>query len=95
MPAEIAFAGPFVPIQGSDLSAEDLTSQIDGSKTQFTVSEQFQSTRIFVFLNGLFQGPAGGSEITVDSTTQFTIATVPQVGDKLSVIFSPEIKTQS
>jgi hypothetical protein len=95
MPAEIAFAGPFVPLQGSDLSSEDLTSQIDGSTAQFTVSKQFQSSRIYVFLNGLFQGPPEGSEITVDSTTQFTIATVPQVGDKLSVIFSPEIKTQS
>jgi|TARA_R100000231_G_scaffold6976_3_gene9998 hypothetical protein len=92
MPAEIAFAGPFIPIQGSDLKAQDLSSQIDGSKTQFTVQEQFQEIRIFVFLNGLFQGPAGGSEITVNSTTTFTIATVPLSGDSLTVMYSPEIK---
>lgn len=95
MPASVNFAGPFVPIQGSDLRAEDLSAQIDGLETQFTVSEQFQSQRIFVFLNGLFQGPPNGSEITVDNSIQFTISTTPQVGDNLAVIYSPLIKTSS
>lgn len=95
MPAEIAFAGPFIPLQGSDLASQDLSSQIDGSTNSFTVQEQFQSTRIFVFLNGLFQGPPGGSFITVTSSTTFTISEVPQTGDNISVIYSPEIKQQS
>jgi|TARA_R100000149_G_scaffold40919_1_gene15871 hypothetical protein len=95
MPASVNFAGPFVPVQGSDLKAEDLTSQIDGSKVQFTVSEQFQGERLFVFLNGLFQGPSGGTEITVNNATQFTIATTPLTGDNLAVIYSPTIKTSS
>jgi len=95
MPAEIAFAGPFIPLQGSDLKAEDLSSQIDGIKNQFTVQESFQEIRIFVFLNGLFQGPAGGSFITVTGGQTFTISEVPVSGDNLSVMYSPEIKQQS
>lgn len=93
MPSEIAFSGPFIPLQGSDLESEDLSAQIDGSETTFTVSKQFQEIRIFVFLNGLFQGPAGGDEITVESETTFTIATVPLLGDSLTVIYSPLNKT--
>lgn len=95
MPAEITFAGPFIPLPGSDLVAEDLSSQIDGIAQTFTVSNEFQSIRIFVFLNGLFQGPAGGSFITVNSLTTFTISETPMPGDNLSVIYSPEIKSQS
>jgi hypothetical protein len=92
MPATTQWPGPFIPTQGSDLKAEDLTSQINGSATQFTISEQFIATQVFVFLNGLFQGPPNGSEITINSSTQFTIATTPLTGDKLAVIYSPLIK---
>jgi|TARA_R100001086_G_scaffold243319_1_gene172020 hypothetical protein len=90
--SEVAFGGPFIPIQGSDLESQDLSNQIGGDNQTFTVSKPFQEIRIFVFLNGLFQGPPGGSEITINSTTTFTIATVPQTGDNLSVIFSPLVK---
>jgi len=90
--SEIAFGGPFIPVQGSDLESEDLSSQIGSNNQIFTVSKPFQEIRIFVFLNGLYQGPPGGSEITINSTTTFTIATVPQTGDNLSVIFSPLVK---
>ena len=90
--SEIAFGGPFIPIQGSDLESQDLSEQIGSNNQVFTVSKPFQEIRIFVFLNGLYQGPPGGSEITINSTTTFTIATVPQTGDNLSVIFSPLVK---
>ena len=90
--SEIAFGGPFIPIQGSDLESQDLSDQIGSNNQVFTVSTPFQEIRIFVFLNGLYQGPPGGSEITINSTTTFTIATVPQTGDNLSVIFSPLVK---
>ena len=93
MPAEVAFAGPFIPVQGSDLESEDLSSQINGVKVQFTVGREFQATRLFVFLNGLFQGPPNGTEITVNSTTTFTISMTPLTGDSLTVIYSPLNKT--
>ena len=95
MPASNTFVGPFIPIAGSDLKAQDLTSQINGSRTTFTVQEEFIADRIFVFLNGLFQGPAGGTEITVNSATTFTIATRPELGDNLAIIYSPFNKTQN
>jgi len=94
MGTDIAFAGPFIPVQGSDLESEDLSSQINGTLQVFTLSKEYQSERLFVFLNGLFQGPPDGTEITTNTTTTFTISTVPLVGDNLSVIYSPLIKTQ-
>jgi len=93
MGTDIAFAGPFIPVQGSDLVSEDLSSQIDGVTQTFTLTKEFQDVRLFVFLNGLFQGPPNGTEITTVSTTTFTISTTPLVGDNLSVIYSPLIKT--
>ncbi len=90
---EVAFAGPFIPVQGSDLLSEDLSSQIDNSKVQFIVSEEFQSNRLFVFLNGLFQGPPNGTDITIISTTSFSISMTPLTGDSLTVIYSPLNKT--
>jgi len=92
MPGEVAFIGPFIPTQGSDLLAEDLSNQINGVRVSFTVSEEFQDVRLFVYLNGLFQGPPGGSDITVTSNTTFEISMTPLTGDSLTVIYSPIIK---
>jgi|TARA_R110000796_G_scaffold245079_1_gene368926 hypothetical protein len=91
MPAEISFPGPFEPAVGSDLKAVDLSSQAtdpDGTSL-FTVQEDFVSAQLFVYLNGLFQGPSGGTEISVQSLSTFTIATMVLPGDSLTVIFSP------
>ena len=93
MPGEVTFIGPFIPTQGSDLISEDLSNQIDGTRVLFTTSAEFQDIRLFVFLNGLFQGPAGGSDIQVNSTTTFTISMTPLTGDSITVIYSPQIKT--
>jgi len=78
---QIEFAGPFIPLVGSDLKVEDLTSQI-------------QSERLLVYLNGLFQGPPNGSEITIITSTTFSIATLVLLGDKLTVVYSPLNKQQ-
>jgi hypothetical protein len=92
---QIEFAGPFIPLVGSDLRVEDLSSQIqEGGTTTFTVNEEFQSERLLVYLNGLFQGPPNGSEITINTTTTFTIATSVLLGDNLTVVYSPLNKQQ-
>jgi len=92
---QIEFAGPFIPLVGSDLKVEDLTSQIqEGGTTTFTVNEEFQSERLLVYLNGLFQGPPNGSEITIITSTTFSIATLVLLGDKLTVVYSPLNKQQ-
>jgi hypothetical protein len=93
MPGQISFGGPFQQLEGSDLKSTDLSSQINGSRTTFTISEQFVDTQLFVFLNGLFQGPPNGSEITVNTSTTFTISMTPLPGDSLTVVYSPLIKT--
>ena len=91
---DILFSGPFEPTVGSDYVVEDLSSQIqEGGTTSFTVSQEFQETRLLVFRNGLFQGPPGGTEITVTSLTTFTIASTPQLGESITVIYSPSTKT--
>jgi len=96
MPAEISFPGPFEPTVGSDLKAEDLSSQIQsGGTTLFTVQEDFVETQLFVYLNGLFQGPPNGTEITVQSLSTFSIATLVEPGDTITVIYSPFLKQQS
>jgi len=91
---DITFGGPFEPIQGSDFIQEDLSSQIQvGGTTRFTTTQSFQSTRLIVYLNGLYQGPPGGSEINVIDNETFTIATTVQQGESITVIYSPSIKT--
>jgi hypothetical protein len=91
---DITFGGPFEPIQGSDFVQEDLSAQIQsGGSTQFTTSTTFQSTRLIVYRNGLYQGPPGGSEITLLNNETFTIATTVQQGESIMVIYSPLIKT--
>tara|TARA_R110000737_G_scaffold171418_1_gene197035 strand:+ start:508 stop:792 length:285 start_codon:yes stop_codon:yes gene_type:complete len=92
MPATIEFGGPFQPIQGSDLKSVDISSQINGITNQFTIAEEFITQQCFVFLNGLFQGPPSGAEITINNSTTFTIATLPLSGDSLTVVYSPFIK---
>ena len=91
---EISFSGPFLPQVGSDIKVQDLSSQISGGgTTSFTVQEEFQAERLLVYLNGLFQGVPSGGEITITSTTTFTIATSMLLGDNITVIYSPLNKT--
>ena len=59
---------------GCDLF-EDLTSQVNGSNTTFTVSQEFVSDCIKVFYNG--QRIRSGSEYNVINGTQFTTTFVP------------------
>jgi hypothetical protein len=93
--AEIYFSGPFEGIQGSDLKSEDLTSQIQSGGTDtFTINTEFISSQCFVYLNGLYQGPPNGSDITIISTNTFSIATLVLPGDSITVIYSPLIKQQ-
>lgn len=94
-PAEIQFPGPFEPSVGSDLRAEDLSDQIEvGGTTSFEVEQDFVDYQLFVYLNGLFQGPPNGSEITVTSLSTFSIATMVLPGDSITVIYSPLNKQQ-
>ena len=65
---------------------ENLTSQINGSRTDFTVSSAYHAGSLKVYLNGLRQIAAGtGQNITEISTTVFRISEAPLSGDLLVV----------
>ena len=65
---------------------ENLTSQINGSRTDFTLSSAYHSSSLKVYLNGLRQIAAGtGQNITEVSTTVFRIEEAPISGDLLVV----------
>jgi hypothetical protein len=65
---------------------ENLTGQVNGTKTDFTVSSVYYSGSLKVYLNGLLQIAAGtGQNITEVGTTGFRIAEAPLSGDYLVV----------
>ena len=71
---------------GDKLITNDLSAQIDGSNTDFTTTEAFESGSLSVFWNGLRQS---ANEITELSSSSFRIATAPQSGGSVVVQFYP------
>jgi hypothetical protein len=65
---------------------EDLTSQIDGSKTTFVTSAAFINNSLEVYLNGLRQRRV--DDYNEISTTQFTIVSPPRLTDTISVDYA-------
>ena len=71
---------------GDKLKMNDLSSQINGSNTDFSTSEAFESGSLSVFWNGLRQS---ANEITELTSSSFRIATAPQSGGSVVVQFYP------
>ena len=65
---------------------EDLSSQLNGSRTVFTISQSYQAGSISLFYNGIKQTgtftESGAAEITVSFDA-------PEAGESLSVDFNP------
>ena len=85
--SRINYPSPYVITKdriGSDLTFENLTGQVNGSRTTFTLNEAADTDRIFVYYNGLL------SQIDITGTTEtsFTLGFAPLVGDTLQVIYS-------
>ena len=85
--SRINYPSPYVITQdrvGSDLVFENLTSQINGSRTTFTLNQAADVARIFVYYNGLL------SNIDISNTTEttFTLGFTPLADDTLQVIYS-------
>ena len=85
--SRVNYPSPYVITQdrvGSDLVFENLTSQINGSRTTFTLNQAADVERIFVYYNGLL------SNIDISSKTQttFTLGFTPLADDTLQVIYS-------
>ena len=71
---------------GDKLITNDLSAQINGSNTDFTTTEAFESGSLSVFCFFLRQS---ANEITELSAQSFRIATAPQSGGSVVVQFYP------
>ena len=69
---------------GSDLVYEDVSSQINGSRTVFNLAQEADSARIFVYYNGLLVN----SDVDSFADQSFTLSFTPLSGDNIQVIYS-------
>tara|TARA_R100000329_G_scaffold68523_1_gene60050 strand:+ start:25 stop:276 length:252 start_codon:yes stop_codon:yes gene_type:complete len=71
---------------GSTVEQADLTSQINGSRDVFTIPEADTSS-VRVYFNGLRQ--VQGENFTVTNSTSITLDFIPQIGDFLTIDYTP------
>lgn len=82
---------PFVFIIGGtgvDMKKADLSSQIDGEKTVFTVPSSYQSNSLRVYYNGVRQESGNGYSETTSTT--FTTVFTPQAGETISIDYQEQ-----
>ena len=73
---------------GEEMNKADLTDQIDGTKTTFTVSEEYKTGTLRVYYNGIRQiEDVTFSETT---TTTFTLTFQTVIGDYLAIDYTPK-----
>lgn len=71
------------------LTTENLSSQVNGSNTNFSTSNQFVEDSIQVFYNGVLQIQGGLDDYTEDTDKRgITFALAPEAGSKVVVIYS-------
>ena len=68
---------------GGDMKQADLTSQVNGSNTSFTVPEEYQAGSLRVYYNGIRQ--VEGATFDEYNSTTFTTNFTPQTGDYVTV----------
>ena len=64
----------------------DLTSQVDGQTTVFTVPSAYSANSLRVYYNGIRQESGNGFSETTSTT--FTLSFTPQTGETISVDYS-------
>jgi hypothetical protein len=71
----------------SSVETEDLSSQLNGSRTTFSLSQSYTSGSLRIYYNGLRQA---ASSITETSSTEFSISfDAPSNEESLIVDFTP------
>ena len=70
-----------------EVKKEDLTNQIDGEKTTFTVNETYKTGSLRVYLNGLRQREA--DTFSESTPTTFTTTFTANTGDTLTIDYTP------
>lgn len=71
-------------VSDTDIKFEDETTNVNGSRTAFTISSTPVTNSVQVTLNGLLQQPGAGKDYELSGTT-ITFATAPEVDDILLV----------
>ena len=78
---------PFIYIMGTGggegMNKENLTSQVNGTRTEFTVSGNFVTNSLRVYYNGVRQ--VQGEHFTEVTDQTFTTTFTPQNGDFLNI----------
>ena len=72
---------------GSDVKRANLTSQVDGETTIFTVPEAYQTSSLGVYYNGVQQ--VKNVTYSETSPTTFTLTFTPESGDYIQVEYNP------
>ena len=65
----------------------NLSSQVDGEKTSFTLPEQYDTGSLRVYYNGIRESP---SSVTETSTSTFELDFAPENGLSLIVDYYPK-----
>lgn len=71
---------------GADMEQSDLTSQVDGNTTSFTVPE-YQAGSVRLYFNGVRQ--VVGESFSEHNSTTITTGFTPQTGDYLTIDYIP------
>lgn len=72
---------------GEEMKKENLTSQINGSRTTFTVSEEYKTGSLRVYYNGVRQ--IENETFSETTSTTFTVTFTTISGDYLSIDYTP------
>lgn len=69
------------------MKKENLTSQINGTRTTFTVQEEYKTGSLRVYYNGVRQ--IEDETFTETTSTTFTLTFTTITGDYLSIDYTP------
>ena len=71
----------------SEKKYADLNSQVNGTATVFTMPEEYESGKLFLWFNGVMQ--TRGDTYTETSSNTFTLSFTPLSGENLIVLYTP------
>ena len=77
----------FVDAFNQALQESDLSSQIDGSTQTFVLPVPIDTTSLVIYFNGVRQRT--GVEVTVLTSTTFSVAFVPPINTVLVAVYKP------
>ena len=80
------FIYPKITQGGTDMTEEDLTSDINGERTVFTVANSYEGGTLRVYWNG--QRQVRGETFNETTSTTFTTTFTPNTGDFLIIDYT-------